>query len=114
MTTLAPPDTRTAVEAPAPKRWRLTWNGRMYREEDLTVQHATIVAGITGRDAWSALDVLNPMTGPLHAAHVLSAFLIAERCANVDEDAAADVITSTVAEVSAVPVAQLLDAISVG
>jgi len=110
MTLLAPPDPST--RAPL---WRIEWAGRSYVWEDLTVAHLGIVAVLVGEDQWESLSPwhIDPNTGYMMAAFLLTAFLAIERAgdADMDDDQAAQLMTEVLAEVRDIRVADLAAAV---
>jgi hypothetical protein len=57
------------VAAEKPTRWRLTWGGRTWTEDDLTGAHIEALARALGND-WGQLS---PVRGPLHLLLFLAA-----------------------------------------
>jgi len=102
-------------EAP-PSLWRIEWNGKAYRWEDLTVGHLGILAVLVGNDDWESLDprAIDPGSGYLMAAYLLTVFLAGERTEHVtSETEAADVLADVLDEVSRVRAADLAAAVHV-
>jgi hypothetical protein len=82
-------------------RWRLTWAGRTWTEDDLTGAHAALLTLMSSKDDWALLD---PFAGPLTLMQILAAFIAA-----ADRRDAIEVM----GELGRLPIKQLLGAVSV-
>ena len=111
MTTLEAPDIATGVNLPRPGAWSLHWRGRVFREADLTGQHLSTLALLSGSDDYSALD-LDPRNGHQRLMQMLMAFLTVEASAKTsDPDDLSRVIASMIDVVAQAPVDELLGAL---
>jgi hypothetical protein len=109
MSMLAPPDPATRAIT-----WRIEWDGKSYRWDDLTVGHLALLQGLVGSDEWATLSpwTIDPNSGYMMAAYLLTVFLAADRCADVtDEESAAEVMAQVLAEVRGITAGQLADAV---
>jgi hypothetical protein len=109
MMTMAPPDPATRAIT-----WRIEYDGKSYRWDDLTVGHLALLQGLIGSDEWSTLSPLgiDPNSGYMMAAYLLTVFLAADRCADVvDEDSAASILADVLEEVRNMTAGQLADAV---
>lgn len=94
--------------------WRIEWDGKLYTWDDLTVGHVSLVATMAGVDGWETLSpsFIDPGTGYMMAAFLLTAFIAAERVDDsMDDDESAAVMASVFAEVRQIRVADLADAV---
>lgn len=111
---LAPPNPDDRVVT-----WRIEWQGRSFGWEDVTVNHLAIVALLCGHDEWESLGPhqVDPTTGYMMAAYLLTAFLVLARAdergidASSDDDAAASLMAEVLAEVRQIRAADLADAV---
>lgn len=109
MTTFAPPDPATRAIT-----WRIEWGGKSYTWDDLTVGHLALVAMLVGDDSWETLDPrqLDPTTGYMMAAYLLTAFMAGERVSDdMDDEQSAAVMASVLAEVRTIRASELADAV---
>jgi hypothetical protein len=94
--------------------WRIEWEGKSYTWDDLTVGHLALVALLSGEDSWETLDprFVDPTSGYMAAAYLLTAFLAQERVIDDMSDVeASDVMASVYAEVGGVKASALADAV---
>lgn len=80
------------MPGPEQKRWRLTWAGRTWTEDDLTGAHVEVLAAALGND-WAQLT---PLRGPVHLLAFLAAF--SGDVEGVREAKAADVLAALTIE----------------
>jgi hypothetical protein len=110
MSMLAPPDPSTRAAS-----WRIEWAGRSYSWDDLTVAHLSIVALLTGSDEWETLSPwqIDPNTGYMMAANLLTAFLAIERAGDddLDDEQAASVMAQVLNEVRQIRAIDLAESV---
>jgi hypothetical protein len=83
--------------------WSIVWEGSTYHRDDLTVAHARVVSELIGDDSWAWVE-LDPAGGPLTFVAVLIAFVAVEHGFDADD------VGHLVAELSTVPLTELLEA----
>lgn len=108
----APPIPDTDVDqAPPARPWRLDWRGQSYAEGQLTGQHLSTLALLTGQDHYEALD-LNPRAGHQRLMMVLTAFEVVRRVKLAADEADAEaIVAEVVADVAAAPAEEILAAL---
>ncbi len=63
------------------REWSITWGGKTWTAEDLTVEHASIVLILNSSDDWSAFEP----SSPLKLLYLLAAFVTVDKGADVGE-----------------------------
>lgn len=71
---LADPTPTPTVERSQSPAWKLTWGDHTFTEQDLTGQHAALLALIHKDESWTPLGV-SPLDGPVALMAYLAAFI---------------------------------------
>lgn len=107
---LPPPTPPTETAVASPDGWAIVWRGHTYRESDLTGQHMSLLALISGTDDWETLDI-DPRHGYQRLMNVLVAFEAARVAEGHDSDSVVEVLARAVAEVAAASADEILGAL---
>lgn len=81
--------------------WQITWNGRVWTEQDLTIGHVAAIVQSQGADSWEQID---PFAGPLRLLGILGVLVAADNEHTVEE---------TIRAIALRPAVDLLNALSV-
>ena len=102
--------TDTATTAP----WTLTWRGIVFHEDQLAGRHLAVLAIITGRDDFTALE-MSPANGHQRLMMMLATVVASTRVEEAgveEEDALATIVAESINEVSTASVDEILGALS--
>lgn len=103
--------TDTAVEA---RPWRITWRGSSWGESDLKGKHLAVLALMTGRDDWDALEI-DPRNGHQRLMMMISALVTVDRTEGTDiedPEVIATQLAESMSEVSEAPAEEILAALT--
>lgn len=104
----APPAPPT-VAKPAPE-WRIVWRGRTFCEVDLTGQHLSTLALLTGTDSYDSLD-LDPRHGHQRLMQMICAFVAVESAETAEPDEVPGRMATAIEQVSKASADEILAAL---
>lgn len=107
---------------PATWAWRITWGGKSWTDQDLTVRHLGVLTILSGDDDWEALDVPTKLAvarqgvldGYMRLVNMVAAFVAVDRTPeSMPAEEAQAVMTATLAELSGSTVDDIFGAVVV-
>ncbi len=105
-----PPPAAMMVDLPKPGAWTLRWRGRTFSEADLTGQHLSTLALLSGSDDFENLDV-DPRSGHQRLMQMLMAVVCVDRVTGIDPEAVGAVLAVAIDEIAQAPAEEILGAL---